>query len=46
MTVVSYLTYAAVLIVAGILFSNGDIPDMGIITGFLVYVALFQDPLA
>lgn len=46
MTFVSYLTYAAVLIVAGVLFSNGSIPDMGVITGFLVYVALFQDPLA
>ncbi len=46
MTFVSYLTYAAVLIVAGVLFSKGSIPDMGVITGFLVYVALFQDPLA
>jgi ATP-binding cassette subfamily B protein len=46
MSFVSYLTYAAVLIVAGILFAKGSIPDMGVITGFLVYVALFQEPLA
>ena len=46
MTFVSYLTYAAVLIVAGLLFANGSIADLGIITGFIVYVALFQDPLA
>lgn len=46
MTCVSYLTYAAVLVVAGILFSKNIIADMGVITGFIVYVALFQDPLA
>ena len=46
MSFVSYLTYAAVLIVAGLLFAKGSIADMGVITGFLVYVALFQEPLA
>ncbi len=43
---ISYLTYAAVLIVAGLLFAKGTIPDIGIITGFLVYIALFQGPLS
>ncbi len=46
MSFVSYVTYAAVLIVAGLLFHNGTIADIGIITGFLVYVSLFQEPLA
>ena len=46
MSFVSYLTYAAVLIVAGLLFANGSISDIGIITGFIVYVSLFQEPLA
>ena len=46
MSFVSYLTYAAVLIVGGLLFSNGTINDFGIITGFIVYVSLFQEPLA
>ena len=46
MSFVSYLTYAAVLIVGGLLFSNGTITDIGIITGFIVYVSLFQEPLA
>ena len=46
MSFVSYITYAAVLIVAGVLFSKGSIADIGIITGFLVYVSLFQEPLA
>ncbi|MCR5774961.1 MAG: ABC transporter ATP-binding protein/permease [Lachnospiraceae bacterium] len=43
---VSYLTYASVLIAGGLLFANGTIPDIGIITGFLVYVTLFQGPLS
>ncbi|MCR5774544.1 MAG: ABC transporter ATP-binding protein/permease [Lachnospiraceae bacterium] len=43
---ISYLTYASVLIVGGLLFANGTIPDIGIITGFLVYVTLFQNPLS
>ncbi len=43
---VSYMTYAAVLIVAGLLFAKGTIPDIGIITGFIVYISLFQGPLA
>ena len=46
MQFVSYLTYAAVLIVAGLLFANGAISDIGVITGFIVYVSLFQEPLA
>jgi len=46
MSFVSYLTYAAVLIAAGLLFANGSISDIGIITGFIVYVSLFQEPLA
>ena len=46
MQFVSYLTYAAVLIVAGLLFANGAISDIGVITGFIIYVSLFQEPLA
>ena len=46
MSFVSYLTYAAVLITAGLLFANGKISDIGVITGFIVYVSLFQEPLA
>lgn len=46
MSFVSYITYAAVLIVAGLLYSKGVISDIGIITGFIVYVSLFQEPLA
>ncbi len=46
MAFVSYLTYAAVLIVAGLLFAKGTISDIGVITGFIVYVSLFQEPLA
>lgn len=43
---VSYLTYAAVLMTAGFLFANGSISDVGVITGFIIYVSLFQEPLA
>ena len=46
MSLVSYLTYAAILVVGGLLFAKGSIADMGVITGFIVYVALFQEPLA
>lgn len=47
MSFVSYLTYAAVLITAGLLIANNPSKfDMGIITGFIVYVSLFQEPLA
>lgn len=46
MAFVSYITYAAVLITAGLLFANGGIQDIGVITGFIVYVSLFQEPLA
>lgn len=45
MSFISYLTYAAVLIVGGVLFVNGSI-DFGTITAFLVYVGLFQEPLS
>jgi len=46
MSFVSYLTYAAVLIVGGLLFANHTISEIGIITGFIVYVSLFQEPLS
>ena len=46
MSFVSFLTYAAVLVAAGLLFHSGAINDIGIITGFIVYVSLFQEPLA
>ena len=46
MAFVSYLTYAAVLIVGGLLFANRSISDFGIITGFIIYVSLFQEPLS
>ncbi len=46
MSFVSYLTYAAVLMVGGVLYARGSIGDMGIITGFIIYVSLFQEPLA
>ena len=46
MSLISYLTYAAILIIGGVLYMNGSIPDIGVITGFLVYVALFQQPLS
>nr|MCR4562151.1 ABC transporter ATP-binding protein/permease [Bacilli bacterium] len=46
MSFVAYATYAAVLVAGGLLFANGAISDLGIITGFIVYVSLFQEPLA
>ncbi len=46
MALISYATYAATMIVAGILFSTGAIGDIGVITGFIIYISLFQDPLA
>ncbi len=46
MSFVSYLTYAGVLIAGGLLFANNSISDIGIITGFIIYVSLFQEPLA
>ncbi len=46
MMLISYLTYAATLLCGGILFSSGGIADIGVITGFLIYIALFQEPLA
>ena len=46
MSLISYLTYAAILIIGGVLYMNGSIADIGVITGFLVYVALFQQPLS
>ena len=45
MSIISYLTYAAILVIGGILISKETI-TFGVITGFLVYVALFQKPLA
>ena len=45
MSVLSYLTYAAIMIVGGLLYVNGQI-QLGLITGFLVYVSLFQQPLS
>ncbi|MCD8205135.1 MAG: ABC transporter ATP-binding protein/permease [Clostridia bacterium] len=44
MSVVSYLAYAAVLVVGGILISNGT-QTYGVIAAFLAYVSLFQSPL-
>ena len=46
MSFVSYLTYAGVLVAGGLLFANRSISDIGIITGFIIYVSLFQEPLA
>ena len=46
MSFVSYLTYAAVLIAGGLLYANKSISDFGIITGFIIYVSLFQEPLS
>ena len=45
MNLVSYVTYAAALVVAGLLYTSGKIHDLGIITGFLLYISLFQEPL-
>ncbi|MBE6134274.1 MAG: ABC transporter ATP-binding protein [Erysipelotrichaceae bacterium] len=45
MSVLSYLTYAAIMIVGGLLYVQGQI-QLGLITGFLVYVSLFQQPLS
>lgn len=45
MSVLSYLTYAAIMIVGGLLYVNGRI-RLSLITGFLVYVSLFQQPLS
>ena len=45
MSLISYLTYAAILIIGGLLVHNGTI-TLGVVTGFLVYVSLFQQPLA
>ncbi len=46
MSFISYLTYAVVLLVGGLLFTQGKISGMGVITGFLLYISLFQEPLA
>ena len=45
MSIISFLTYAAVLILGGILYNNGTI-GFGMITGFLVYISLFRQPLS
>ena len=44
MSFVSYFAYVAVLVVGGILLSDGKV-DYGTITAFLVYVRLFQQPM-
>lgn len=45
MSFISYFAYIAVLVVGGILLSNGKV-DYGTITAFLVYVRLFQQPMS
>jgi len=45
MNLVAYLTYAGILICGGVLYKQGNL-EMGTITGFLVYVSLFQEPLS
>jgi len=45
MNLVAYLTYAGILICGGVLYQQGNL-EMGTITGFLVYVSLFQEPLS
>lgn len=45
MTFISNATYAAILIVGGVLVVNGTI-TFGTVTAFLVYVSLFQEPLS
>ena len=45
MTFISYITYAAILIVGGVLVVKGEI-SFGTVTAFLVYVSLFQEPLS
>lgn len=44
MSFISYFAYVAVLVVGGILLSDGKV-DYGTITAFLVYVRLFQQPM-
>ncbi len=47
MSIISYIAYAAVLIVGGILLTNSSSGvSYGTITAFLVYVNLFQSPLS
>lgn len=46
MTFVSYVTHGFILVTGGLLLINGTITDVGLITGFIVYVTLFQEPLA
>ncbi len=46
MTLISYLAYAAVFIVGGLLMANGNIITYGTITAFMIYVNLFQSPLS
>ena len=45
MTFISFITHAAVLVVGGILVTQGKI-SFGTVTAFLVYVSLFQEPLS
>lgn len=46
MTFVSYFAYASVCVVGGLLMNNGSAVTFGTITAFLVYVNLFQSPMA
>lgn len=43
---ISYVAYAAVFIVGGLLIANGTFKEYGIITEFMLYVNLFQSPLS
>jgi len=46
MSFISYVAYAAVFIVGGLLMANGNIITYGTITAFMIYVNLFQSPLS
>lgn len=46
MSFISYLAYAAVCIVGGLLINANSGVDIGTISAFLVYVNLFQNPLS
>ncbi len=44
MNVINNVLYVAVSVLSGILFVNGNIKDIGLITGFLLYVRQFTRP--
>ncbi len=46
MSFISYVAYAAVCLVGGLLMNDGGIVTFGTITAFIVYVNLFQSPLS